>query len=167
MLHSFTLHYFRLHAINQCPYNRSFHHLIPFAMGWLRHREDRSFKATHWTFTSEVNYSVGHCTETGCWKKKKKKGGMLCYDGWTFEPSASSVLFLSLDANSVCHFVVAWRLNLCAWTFTELFSLALTAPTRFSLPQSPQAIPTRTQVTKLSPVPKTTGKQWNNGAHTY
>lgn len=76
-----------------------------------------------------------------------------------FRTCCFSVLFLSLDANSLCLFVVTYRLNLYAWTFTELFSLALTAPTRFSLPQSPQAIPTGTQVAQPSPVPKTTGKQ--------
>lgn len=76
-----------------------------------------------------------------------------------FRTCCFSVLFLSLDANSVCLFVVTYRLNLYAWTFTELFSLALTAPTRFSLPQSPQATPTGNQVAQPSPVPKTAGKQ--------
>lgn len=69
MLHSFNQHYFMLHTINECPFKQSSQHLMLFVMGWLRHREDRSFKAAHWTFTSEVNYSVGHWKETGCWKK--------------------------------------------------------------------------------------------------
>lgn len=69
MLHRFNQHY-RLHTSNQRSCKQSFHHLIPFVIGWLRLREDESFTATHWSFTSEVNYSVGRWKETRCWKKK-------------------------------------------------------------------------------------------------